>query len=293
MSDSVKQAAMSLTDNFSTSMWIKISSQEVIAYAFSFETEPASTHHRYYSWLMRDKRLNLFYNRAQIEGTAADNGVNTRVGMSFYYNDVTLFPGATIHDNQWHYLRLDVNFPNIILYVDGHAITCSEGHYYNAANSKIPLVAPFQMPAKFATKDNATINSIVAHLGGSSRTSDKYNIQASMRLVYITGLMNNNQYSCIASCNNSLIPEGFVPGSGTDFSNTHNGFDVFYQPVTRTLEFQKAGSSPVEYTNFVRSLVYNSRDGSITPEEQKEGRRVEITVSCMCTSTLPQAYIHA
>ena len=280
MSDSVKQAVMSLTDNFSTSMWIKIPPQETIAYAFSFETEPVSANHRFYSWLMRQNRLNVFYNRGQIPGTAADNGINTRVGMSFYYSDETLFPEGTIHDNQWHFLKLDVNFPNMILYVDGHAIMCSEGHFFNAANAKQDLVFPFDMPAAFATKDSSTINNIIARLGGSSRSNDAYNIEASMRLMYITGLMNNNQYSCIASCNNSLIPIGFVPGSGSDLSNTYDGFDVFYQPVTRSLEFQKAGSSPEEYTNFVRSLVYNTRNGSITPEEQGEGRRVTITVSC-------------
>ena len=291
MSDSVKQAAMSLTDNFSTSMWIKIPPEETLAYAFSFETEPSSAHHRYYSWLMRQSRLNVFYNRGQIPGTIADNGEDTRVGMSFYYSDETLFPGGTIHDNEWHFLKLDVNFPNMVLFVDGHAITCTEGHFFNVANVRQSLTSPFEMPAPFATKDSATINSIIARLGGSSRTNNIYNIQASMRLVYITGLMDNYQYSCVASCNNSLIPEGFVAGSGTDLSNSHNGFNVFYQPVTRSLEFQKAGSSPEDYTDFVRSLVYNSRNGSITPQEQGEGRRVTITVNCPPTILLSQICI--
>ena len=272
---------LSITDDFSTSMWIKFNSgSRDLQYPISFET---SAGNRHFSFLFWPIRLNLFYRRDVLVAGSIPNedlGYGSRVGLSFYW-DQSIF--GDLRDDKWHFMKLDIDFPKIKFYIDGHVYYVTEGHYFSVTNSIVRFSnsPEFNMPARILDRTSSTspvpLSSIVVRVGGSVRGSNKYNFQGEMRLLYITSLMDNSLYTCIASCGESVIPSGYVPGSQNLTTNV-DGFSTFYNPVSRVLYFNKAGSTPNDYTNFLRSVSFSTRD-TIPPEEQGEGRRIELRVS--------------
>ena len=281
MSDSVRDQAMNISDNFSTSIWVYVEESPNLQYIFSFEN---SNGDRYFSWLLRPGRLNLFYRRDRLDNLPVgqtDSGFGERVGLSFYF-DPDIFPGGTIRDNKWHFLKLDIQYPSIKLYVDGYVHYATEGNYFDITDSRVRLNRDgtiYNMPARILDKDASTIASITGFLGGSQRGSFGYNFHGRLRLLFITGLMDNSQYTCLASCNNSLVPTNYVPGS-EDLNTTVGDFHVFYQPVSRTLYFNNANGEIADYNTFVKSLVYHTY-GYLPPQQEEntgEGRTIEIMV---------------
>ena len=282
MSDAVRDSAMSITDHFSVSMWMKIDGNNLV-YPLSFERGTT----RYFSWLLRYERLNFFYQRDRLDNlpdTQVDLGEDSRVGLSFYY-DTNIFTEGTIRDGKWHFLKMDINYPSIVLYIDGYAHYANEGHYFNIENNKVgidrDLNAAYDMPARILKKSDSLISQIVGRLGGSSRGSHDYVVDGLIRLPYFTDLMDNSQYICLASCNDNLLPQDYTPGSNFEAINaTTNGFSVFYQPVSRSLYFSKEGGTPSNYTEFVQSLVYHT-NGYLPAQVQEntgEGRQLELQV---------------
>ena len=281
ITSTLRNDVLSITDDFSTSMWIKFNSgSRGNQYPISFETD---TRERHFSFLFRTARLNVFYRRDVLVLGAApgdDNGYGSRVGLSFYW-DQSIF--GDFRDDKWHFVKLDIDFPKIKFYIDGHVYYATEGHYFNAANSRITLppgTTVYDMPARILDRPNSIspappLSSIDVRVGGSVRGN--FNFEGEMRLLYITSLMDNSLYTCIASCGESVVPTGYVPGS-QNLTTDVNGFNTFYNPVSRMLYFNKAGSTPDDYTNFLRSVSFSTRD-IIPPEEQGEGRRIELRVS--------------
>ena len=281
---------LSLSDHFSMSMWIKFSSSDSVPglqYVLSFETDPSNSRNRYFSWLFRSNRLNLFYNRdVLVDGTtpSTDLGYGSRVGLSFYW-DESIF--GDLRNDNWHFVKLDVDFPEMKFYINGHVYFPTEGHYFSVTNQRIGLQridTPREMPARILDKTSSTspvsLSDINIRIGGSVRGN--YNFVGEMRLLYITGLMDNSLYTCIASCGESIVPTGYMSGS-QNLTADVNGFSTFYNPVSRTLYFDKGSSPPVDYTNFLRSISYSTRD-TFPPQEQGEGRRIEFRVSQSLTS---------
>lgn len=283
MSDAIRDSAMGISDHFSISMWLKIQNTG-LAYPLSFERSTI----RYFSWLIRDNRLNLFYQRDRLDNlnpSQTDPGEDSRVGLSFYVN-TNLFTKGNIRDGKWHFYKMDINYPSIVLYIDGYAHYANEGHYFDITNSLVRMDLDFNtaydMPARVLKKSDTVIGEIVGRLGGSSRTNHGYTLNGLIRLPYITDLMNNSQYICLASCNDHLLPQSYVPGSNFDpFNTTIDGFSVFYQPVSRSLYFSKVDGTPSDYTEFVQSLVYhtNGHLPAQVDENTGEGRHAEIQVS--------------
>ena len=283
MSDAIRDSAMSITDHFSVSMWMKIQNSNLV-YPLSFERGTI----RYFSWLLREERLNLFYQRDRLDDlpdSQVDQGEDSRIGLSFYVNK-DVFPKGTIRDGEWHFLKMDINYPSIVLYIDGYAHYANEGHYFNIENTRVGLPmdlnAAYEMPARILQKSDTLLSEIVGRLGGSSRTNHGYTVNGLIRLPYFTDLMNNSQYICLASCNDNLLPQNYAPGPNFDHINTTiNGFSVFYQPVSRNLYFSQADGTPSDYTEFLQSLVYHTNGylPAQIEENTGEGRHMEIKVS--------------
>ena len=283
VSGSLHDQVLSLSDDFSTSMWVRFDSgSRGLQYVLSYETNPGGDN-RYFSFLFRlsNGRLNLFYNRDLLPpntSPSTDLGYGSRVGLSFYW-DQNIF--GTLRDDTWHFIKLDVDFPEISFYIDGHVYYATGGHYHGVTGSRIPISDPVRldMPARILDKTTSTspvsLSDVSVRIGGSNRGN--FNFVGRLRLVYVTSLMNNSLYTCIASCSETIAPDGYVPGQ-QNLTTDVNGFSTFYNPVTRTLYFNKASSTPEEYTTFVRSISYSTND-TLPPQEQGEGRRIEIRVS--------------
>ena len=211
---------LSLTDHFSMSMWIKFSSNNApgLQYIFSCESSEPNSRNRYFSWLFRSNRLNLYYNRdVLVVGTSpsTDLGYGRRVGLSFYW-DESIF--GDLRNDKWHFVKLDIDFPNIKFYINGHVYFPTEGHYFSVTNQIVRLPrsdTAIEMPARILDKTSSTspvpLSDINVRIGGSTRGN--FNFVGEMRLLYITGLMDNSLYTCIASCGESIIPTGYMSGS--------------------------------------------------------------------------------
>ena len=273
--DSVKNDVFSTNDQFSVSVWVYVEDISGLQYIFSFED---STRDRHFSWLLREARLNIFYTRDRLNGlddSQLDQGVGSRVGMSFYFVEAL---GGALKEDEWYFFKLDVSNPSIKLYVNGYLHEVTEGHYFDIADERQDLSSPYEMPAPL-WENNQKLSDIKGYIGGSRRGNGAYNFDGKLRLLFFTGLMDNSQYTCIASCNNSLIPPGYVPGN-TDFNASIGNFDVFYQPVSRSLYFVSSNLSVSTYDSFVKSLIYHT-NGYLPAQQEEgmgEGRRVKIQV---------------
>ncbi|XP_019849207.1 PREDICTED: protocadherin Fat 4-like, partial [Amphimedon queenslandica] len=287
MDTTVKNAALDFTDNFSTSAWLKCNNNNRASqYVFSFDNDNVSNGNgkRTFTWrIRRDNRLTLFYTRGRLDNIPAsqpDSGENSRVGLSFYFQSAV--STTNICDGGWHFYKLDITYPSIKLFVDGYVHYVTEGHYHGVSGTKVDLnqitdgSGTYDMPARLNTKTNK--NSITGRIGSSSRFLN-YGFNGELRLLMMTSLLDNSQYTCLASCNNSLVHSGYSPGTGDVFNNTIGSFtNVFYQPVSRTLYFSNAGGSPSEYTAFLRNISYNT-NGHLpaqTVANMGEGRRIEL-----------------
>ena len=235
-------------------------------------------------------RFTLFYTRDRLPNLPsgqADLGVYSRVGLSFFFQSAVI-PTGSMYDSQWHFYKLDISYPSIKLFVDGYVHYATEGHYYDAEGfngngfERLTRITDgsgaYDMPARLSVKTNKA--DIVGRIGGSSRFLT-YSFNGELRLLFMTSLMNNSQYTCLASCGNSLIPSGYTPGTGDVFNNTIGSFtNIFYQPVSRTLYFTNNGGTPSEYTAFVRNISFhtNGHLPAQTVTNMGEGRRIELQV---------------
>ena len=287
MDAAVKNSALDFTDNFSTSTWLKCNdNSRPSQYVFSFDNDDVSNGNgkRTYTWrFRRDNRLTLFYTRGRLDNIPAsqpDSGENSRVGLSFYFQSAV--STTNICDGVWHFYKLDITYPSIKLFVDGYVHYATEGHYFGVSNNLIRLSSGsvvYDMPARLNVKTNK--DAITGRIGSSSRFLD-YGFNGELRLLMMTNLLDNSQYTCLASCNNSLVHSEYSPGTGDVFNNTIGSFtNVFYQPVSRTLYFSNAGGSPSDYTAFLRNISYNT-NGHLpaqTVANMGEGRRIELQVN--------------
>lgn len=295
MDSTIKNTALDFTDNFSTSVWIKaIDAGRANQYVFSFD-DPTEAEQRVYTWRLRDSpasRLTVFYKRARLDDIAdpsqTDFGLNSRVGLSFYIRSEVI-PSGNIFDSNWHFYKLDITYPSIKLYVDGYLHNVTEGHYHRVSgstrNDREILLRNgnfYDMPARIIQKDNSYKNRVIGRIGGTQHFVGSHNFYGDLRLLFMTSLMDNSQYTCIASCNNSLIPLGYIPSSN-EFTTTIGSFTVFYQPVSRTLYFNNSNSPPSEYTTFLQTLSYytNGFLPAQTIADMGEGRRLELKVSLL------------
>ena len=299
MNSTVKNNALDFTDNFSTSAWIKANEiNRLNQYVFSFDDpnptqwRPSSdtVEHRVYTWRLRDipaSRLTVFYKRARLDNLSPgqpDDGENSRVGLSFYIQS-EIIPNGNIFDGKWHFYKLDVNYPNIKLYVDGYLHNATEGHYYKVGGGTRDIErlnrngSFYSMPARIIAKDDSYKNRVNGYIGGTQQ-HENYNFDGDLRLLFMTSTMDNSQYTCITSCNNSLIPQGYTP-SPNEFTAIIGNFSVFYQPVSRTLYFNNSNAPPSEYTAFMQTFKYNSNGylPAQTVADMGEGRRLEFRVS--------------
>lgn len=296
ISGTLKDQVLSISDDFSISVWLKFDSNgKNLQYPISFEGGTQSDRNRYFSWLFRlnSKRLNLFYNRDLLETSSsptADLGYGLRVGLSFYW-DQSVFDD--LRDDKWHFYKMDVDFPKIKFYIDGHVYYATEGHYHDVTGDRAGISDPIELelPARILDKTSSTspitIAEMQARVGGSSRGN--FNFDGQMRLLYVTSLMDNSLYTCLASCGDTVIPEGYVPGS-QNLTNIVNGISTFYNPVSRELHFIKASSIPQEFTTFIRSISYSTKD-VLPPEEQGEGRRIRIRVSQLTIDQILKQFV--
>ena len=293
MDTAIKNAALDFTDNFSVSVWIKCNdNSRTSQYVFSFDndTAPNTDGRRAFTWRLRENRFTLFYTRDRLPSLPpgqADLGVYSRVGLSFFFQSAVI-PTGSMYDSQWHFYKLDISYPSIKLFVDGYVHYATEGHYYTAEGfnsngfERLTRITDgsgtYDMPARLSVKINKA--DIVGRIGGSSRFLS-YGFNGELRLLFMTSLMNNSQYTCLASCGNSLIPSGYTPGTGDVFNNTIGSFtNIFYQPVSRTLYFTNNGGTPSEYTAFVRNISFhtNGHLPAQTVANMGEGRRIELQV---------------
>lgn len=282
MDATVKNNALNFTDHFSTTVWIKsVSNGQINQYVFSFDN---SANDRVYTWRLRATRLTIFYRRARLNDippAQSDSGENSRVGLSFYFKNEVI-PGGSIFDGQWHFYKLDVDYPLIKLYVDGYFHNATEGHYFSVTGQRVtlPYGDSHKMPAKIIEKDATYKSQVTGRIGGTQRYSGQYNFNGFLRLLSISSTMNNEQYTCIASCNTSLVPAGYTPDS-EDFDTTVDSFSVFYQPVSRTLYFYDTNANSSVYTTFLKSISYNTNGflPAQTIANMGEGRRLELKVT--------------
>ena len=283
MDAAVKNNALNFTDHFSTTAWIKsVSNGQLNQYIFSFDN---SANDRVYTWRLRATRLTIFYRRARldyIDQAQTDSGENSRVGLSFYFKNEVI-PGGSIFDSQWHFYKLDIDYPFIKLYVDGYLHMATEGHYFDVTGRRVSLPrnsSIYNMTARIIEKDATYKSQVTGRIGGTQRFSGRYNFNGFLRLLFISSTMNNEQYTCIASCNTSLVPVGYTPGS-EDFNTTVGSFSVFYQPVSRTLYFNDTNANSSVYTTFLKSISYNTNGflPAQTVANLGEGRRLELKVT--------------
>ena len=282
MTESVKEEIMNTKDQFSLSFWINTEAKDNGKNQYLFSIEDGTQNQRedrYFALLIWDNRLNFFYLRDRLptlDANLVDSGIGTRVGLSFYINDDL---GNTVWDGKWHYIKLDVDYPKMTLYIDGYLHYPTEGHYYNVDGaSRVDLTDNFDMIAPFWI--DPVSSNFIGRIGGSRRGGNSFNFRGKIRLFFVTSPMSNAQYSCIASCNSTIAPPDYTPGS-SEFNVTIGDFDVFYQPVSRVLYFTFEDGSVSSYDSFVKSLVLYT-NGHLPPQQiegEGEGRRIKMKIA--------------
>ena len=213
----------------------------------------------------------IYYYRDLLAGQsiASDDGYNTQVALSFYYNRTQLPNG--IRDNQWHFLSLTVDFPSITLLIDGVQYQPTRGNYRDNFQSTVNLnqVAGvnYTMPAQILTKSVSQINDIVARIGGSIRGSN-FALFGEMRQLTLSNIVDDDTFACLASCNNII---------GVDPNSSFPDIVTFYNPVTRTFDFT-GPSDATGYTALLQSLIYYT-NGFLLPEESGERRIITLRIN--------------
>ena len=265
VSADTKTRFLQTTDDFTVSFWIHVASDSQAAYILAFELGTS----RYFSlYESSTQRLILYYFRDNIPGVTNDDGRNTQVALSFYY-DSTVFPRG-LRDNQWHFIAFSIDFPSAVLNVDGYEHRPTQGNYRNQFDSQVLLDrltdgTSHDMPAPILTKTQTQINSISGKIGGSAR-GNRFSLDGEMRQVILTNTFDASTFSCIASCNSQI---GIATGATISSSIT-----TMYNPVARRFFFSGAVSAS-QYTILLQSLVYYS-NGFLLPQEQGESRIISI-----------------
>ena len=262
-----KTLFLQTTDDFTISMWIRVRSGSSSAYILAFELG----RNRYFSlYEASQTTLVLYYFRDNIPGVTNDDGRNTQVALTFFY-DPAIFP-VGLRDNQWHFITFTIDFPAAILTVDGYEYRPTRGNYRNQFQSRVDLLqltdgTYYNMPAPILTKTQAQIDGISGKIGGSAR-SNRFSLDGEIRQLTLTNVFDTSTLNCIASCNNRI---GISPGATITSSIT-----TLYNPSVRRFSF-RGSASPSQYTTLLQSLVYYS-NGFLLPQEQGESRIIRISV---------------
>ena len=265
---SVKTQFLQRTDDFAVSFWIRVASDSSSSYILTFELG----RNRYFSlYEASQQTLVLYYFRDNIPGVTSDDGRNTRVALTFFY-DSSVFPRG-LRDNLWHFVVFTVDFPSIVLNVDGYEHRPTRGNYRSQFDSRVDLAQRvdgtfYNMPAPILTKTQAQIDGISGKIGGSTR-SNRFSLEGEIRQLTLTNTFDSNTLSCIASCNNRI---DVAPGISVPPS-----ISTVYNPVLRSFIFSGSASAS-EYTTLLQSLVYYS-NGFLLPQEEGETRVINVSVS--------------
>lgn len=265
-SDTTNTNFLSVTDDFTISFWLLVETNSDSTYLLSCDLE----RNRYFSMYESSRsRLTLYYFRDSIPGFPNDDGYNTQVALSFYY-DTTAFPDG-LRDSKWHFISLTVDFPTVYFSLDGHIMHPTQGNYVNEFGSRILLDrdgSMHDMPAPILTKTETQMNEIECKLGGSNRGTS-FALFGMMRQPTVTNILTETDHRCIASCNEYLEVD-------SSFSVSPS-FEIFYDPVQRQIEFSSQ-SDVSEYSLLLQSLTFNS-NGFIPPEEEEESRQINIQIT--------------
>ena len=266
--DSLKNTFLHTTDQFSVSLWLRIEVASGSSYIVSFELGRS----RYFSMYdISQTRMTFYYFRDPIPGRSptSDDGYDTQVALSFFYNRTQLPNG--LRDNQWHFLSLTIDFPSVTLRVDGVEYQPTQGNYRNQFQTQVNLNrisgTNYSMPAPILVKSPAQMDSIVARIGGSIR-GNNFGMFGEMRQLVLSNVITDNIYACLASCNNII---------GVDPSQSFPEFVTFYNPVTRTFDFTGPANA-ARYTLLLQSLIYFT-NGFLLPEESGERRVVTLQIN--------------
>lgn len=265
--DTVKSTFLQTTNQFTVSLWLRVEDGGS-SYLVSFELG----RNRYFSiYDGSSARMIVYYFRDALPGftSTSDDGYETQVALSFYYNQTQLPSG--IRDNQWHFISLTVDFPSITLVIDGVQYQPTRGNYRNQFQSTVNFNrisgVNYTMPAPILVKSATLINSIVARIGGSIRTNN-FALFGEMRQLVLSNVVDNAMYACLASCNNLI---------GVDPSRSFPNIVTFYNPVTRTFDFTGPANAAV-YTMVLQSLIYYT-NGFLPPQEDGESRRITLRIN--------------
>ena len=272
LSSGTKSNFLQATDDFTFSVWIRISAvNSAASYILACELGT----NRYFSlYDASTTRMILYYFRDRIDTLPAqtgDDGFNSQVALSFYY-DPAVFPSG-LRDNQWHFFSITVNYPSVFLEVDGRRIVPTQGNYRNQFDSQVLLNRLtdgtfYEMPAPILTKSVTQIDQISCKLGGSAR-NNRFSLFGEMRQPTVTDSLTDTQYRCIASCNEYIdVDVSLAPSLS---------FEISYDPVRRVLEFSSSAGD-TQYALFLQSLVFIS-NGFLPPEEQEESRQIDILIT--------------
>lgn len=262
-----KTLFLQTTDDFTISMWIRVASGPGSSYIVAFELN----RNRYFSlYEASQTTLVLYYFRDNLPGITSDDGRDTQVALTFFY-DTSIFP-LGLRDNQWHFVTFTIDFPAAVLNVDGYEYRPTRGNYRNQFQSRVQLSQRtdgtyYNMPAPILAKTQAQIDGISGKIGGTAR-GNSYSLNGEIRQMTLTNVFDTSTLNCIASCNSRI---GIAPGATIPSSIT-----ALYNPATRRFIFRGA-ASPSQYTTLLQSLVYYS-NGFLLPQEQGESRIIRISV---------------
>ena len=255
------------TDDFTVSFWIRIPIGSGSSYILSFELGRS----RYFSlYESSAQTLVLYYFRDNIPGIVNDDGRDTQVALTFFY-DTTVLPSG-LRDNQRHFVTFSVDFPSVVLNVDGYEHRPTRGNYRNQFESRVTLDLltdgnSYNMPAPILTKSQTQIDAISGKIGGTAR-GNQFSLGGQVRQLMFTDLIDGDTLICLASCNNRIAIAPSAPVSSS--------ISTLYNPVARTLFFSGAASAS-QYTVLLQYLVYYS-NGFLLPEESGETRAISISI---------------
>ena len=126
-----KTLFLQTTDDFTVSVWIRVASGSSSAYILTFELGT----NRYFSlYESSSSTLVFYYHRDNIPGITNDDGRDTLVALTFFY-DPALFPNG-LRDNKWHFLAFTIDFPIAVINVDGYEHRPVRGNYRNQFQSR-------------------------------------------------------------------------------------------------------------------------------------------------------------
>ena len=267
--DPLKTTFLETTDQFSLSFWLRVETESGASYLVSFELG----NNRLFSlYEISRSRLVFYYYRDALPGfsSATDDGYNTQVALSYFYNRTQLPNG--LRDNNWHFISFNIQFPSATLVIDGVQYQPTRGNFDNQFRSQVSLDQTpgvnYTMPAPISRKSPTEIAQTVGRIGGSIR-SNNFATFGEMRQLFLTSVIDDNLYACLASCNNLI---GVDPAA----SGIPN-LVTFYNPVTRTFDFT-GPTNAAGYTDVLQSLVYYT-NGFLLPEESGESRIITLRIN--------------